>query len=184
MGKKLNIQFVQKLPHTELLRIARNKINDLTPEARQVLKEELLRRNLDPNLSDSLNYPTTAAPVETKNAKSFEFAILFALLFGPFGTLYVSADYGIILIGLGVIGFVLLNYIGLAIVWIISIIIAFQVSSNSKSSNSETTQPTNDRESLLKQLTQLYSLKEKKVITEDIYEQERQKILKALDTTQ
>ena len=187
MSEGLNIQFVrdnyQRLPDTELLRIAKNDINDLMPEARQVLEEELLRRNLDLNSYDSLNYQTSDQ-VETKSVKSFEFALLFAFLFGPFGTLYVSATYGIILIILGVIGFAFLNYIGLAIVWIISIVVAFQATSNSKNSNGVTIQHSNDRENLLNQLTQLHSLKEKKVITEDIYEQERQKILKTLDTTQ
>ena len=44
MSEGLNIQFVrdnyQRLPDTELLRIAKNDINDLMPEARQVLEEE------------------------------------------------------------------------------------------------------------------------------------------------
>ena len=180
MSKRLNIQFVQEMPDTEILRIAKNKINDLTPEAREVLEEELLRRNLYLNTSDSFNYPTSAGHVETKHAKSIEFAFLLALFFGPFGTLYVSATYGIILITLGVIGFALLNFIGLAIVWIISIVIALQVSDNSKNSHDETIQPTKDRAGILNQLSQLHTLKEKGIIPEEIYEQERKKALAKL----
>lgn len=188
MSEGLNIQFVQdyyqRLTDTELLRIAKKDLNDLTSEAQRILEEELFTRNLQLNSYGDLNSQTLIEQVETKNVKSFEFAFLFAFLFGPFGVLYVSTTYGIILIVLGVIGFGLLNYIGLAIVWVLSIVVAFQATSNSKSSNNLPIRPSIDRESLLNQLTQLYSLRENKVITEVIYEQERQKVLRALETTQ
>lgn len=185
MSDGLDIQFIresyQRMPDKDILQIAQNDTG-LTPTARQVLEEELTKRNLDANTKIESEIPTDNH--EESNPKSFEFALLFAFLFGPFGTLYVSATYGIMLIILGVLAFALLNYIGLAIIWVISIIIAFQTSSKSKSATQITTTHTTDRESLLNQLTQLHSLKEKNVITEDVYEVERLKIIKALDATQ
>jgi len=185
MSDGLDIQFIrdsyQRMTDKDILQIAQ-KDTGLTSAARQVLEEELAKRNLDPN-TKIIESEISADIHQESNPKSFEFALLFAFLFGPFGTLYVSATYGIVLIILGVVAVVFLNYIGLAIIWIISIIIAFQTSSKSKVATQNTARHTADRESLLNQLTQLHSLKEKNVITEEEYEAERLKIIKALDTT-
>ena len=186
MTDGLDIQFIresyQRMTDKDILQIAQNDTG-LTPAARQVLEEELANRNIDPkttNIEDEI----PANFHQEGNPKSFEFSLLFTFLFGPFGILYVSVTYGIVLIILGAIAFALLDYIGLAIIWVISIIVAFQMSSKSKIATHINTTKTADRESLLNQLTQLHSLKEKNVITEDVYEAERLKIFKALDTTQ
>ncbi|MEK7200476.1 MAG: hypothetical protein AAB212_11250, partial [Bacteroidota bacterium] len=153
MSDGLDIQFLrdsyQRMIDKDILQIARKDINDLTPEARQVLEEELLKRNLDPNINESLPQEIQTDEEQTATPKSFEFALLFAFIFGPFGILYVSATYGIILIILGVLAFALLGYIGLAIIWIISIIVAFQTSSKTKGTTKVVSKTTTDRESLL-----------------------------------
>ena len=53
----------------------------------------------------------------------------------------------------------------------------------SKTPTLQATTPTTDRETLLNQLSQLHSLKEKGVVTEEIYEQERLRILDKLAKT-
>lgn len=190
MTTEIDIQLVrdcyQKMTDEELIRVVRKGVSDLTQEAQDVVNEEVKRRNLDTNpanyLDDeqSINQQTVAT---ANNNKSFEFALLFALLFGPFGLLYVSITNGIILIILGLVGIFTLGYVGLIIVWTISVILAITATSNSnnKTSTRTTISNSDNRESFLNQLSQLHSLKEKNVITDEIYEQERRKILAKLD---
>ena len=189
MATGIDIQFVrdfyQKMTDEELF-VAIKEVANLTEEAQEVVHEEVKRRNLDTNPSNFLDEGESnnqQTVLTENNNKSFEFALLFALLFGPFGLLYVSITNGLILIVLAIVGVLTLGYLGLIIAWIISVILAI---TSTRNTNSKTiTRPTisnsDNRESLLNQLSQLHSLKEKNVITDEIYEQERQKVLAKLN---
>jgi hypothetical protein len=180
MATGIDIQLVrdryQKMADEELIRVATKEITNLTPEAQDIVNEELQRRNL--NTSNFLTNNQQPV-VTTNNNKSFEFAFLFALLFGPLGLLYVSIINGIILIIVGLAAVWTLGYVGLGIVWIISIVLAITATTKTKNKTIPTTETSNpdDRDNLLNQLSQLHSLKEKGVIADDIYEQERVRIL-------
>jgi hypothetical protein len=140
------------------------------------------------------NYQQTV--VVTGNQKSVGVAFLLAFFFGPLGLLYVSVTGGILLFIIGIfVGVVTLGY-GLIFIWIISIVWAIIAASNSQSNtiisrtniSAQTTSVRNivnevpvDKAGLLNQLSQLHSLREKNVITEEIYEKERQLILAKLE---
>jgi hypothetical protein len=142
--------------------------------------------------------PSYHTVVVVNEGKSVGLAFLLAFLFGPLGLLYASVTGGIVMIILSIfIGSVTLGA-GLIITWIISIIWAVVAAGNSKQNS--TTVVTNNppvyqttsveapkippspinKESLLNQLSQLHTLKEKGVLTEEIYEKERQIILDKL----
>ena len=121
MSNGLDIQFIresyQKMTDNELIRIATKESSGLTQEAQQVLDQEIDRRNIDLTSINNLGNELNKKHVVIKDKRSLEFALLFTFLFGPFGLLYVSVTYGIILIVLGIIGFETLGYIGLILVW-------------------------------------------------------------------
>ncbi|MEP7318843.1 MAG: hypothetical protein ABI921_08870, partial [Panacibacter sp.] len=54
MGSGIDIEFVreayQKMPDQELIRVLTQDAAGLTPEAQEVVKEEIKKRNLDPNI--------------------------------------------------------------------------------------------------------------------------------------
>ncbi|HEY8660070.1 MAG TPA: hypothetical protein VIL78_13640 [Hanamia sp.] len=189
MSTGIDIQFVrenyQKMTDEELIRISTKDFTDLTQEAQEVVIEELKKRNLNTNasnVSDEIQINNQQTFAEVNSSKSFEFALLFAFLFGPFGLLYVSITYGIVMIVLALVGFLTLSYAGLILIWILSVIFAINATRNSKNIISTTTKSnSDDRQILLNQLSQLHSLKEKNVITDEIYEQERHKILALFD---
>ena len=190
MTTGIDIQFVrdfyQKMTDEELIRVAIKEVAHLTDEAQEVVREEVKRRNLDTNPSNFLDEGQSnnqQTVLTESNSKSFEFALLFALLFGPFGLLYVSVANGLILIVVAIVGVLTLGYLGLLIAWIISVILAITSTrnTNTKTITRTTISNSDNRESFLNQLSQLHSLKEKNVITDEIYEQERQKVLAKLD---
>jgi flagellar basal body-associated protein FliL len=133
--------------------------------------------------------------VIVNEGKSVGLAFLLAFLFGPLGLLYASVVGGIIMIVLSIIIGAMTLGAGLIITWIISIVWAVIAAGDSKQNSttvvthSESNIPganaeanrmapsSNNRESLLNQLSQLHTLKEKGVLTEEIYETERQIIL-------
>src|ERR1022692_4132714 len=111
MSTGIDIQFVrdfyQKMPDHELMRVAIKEVPNLTEEAQEVVNEEVKRRNLDTNSSiylDEEQGNNQQTVLTENNNKSFEFALLFALFFGPFGLLYVSVTSGLILIVLAIVG--------------------------------------------------------------------------------
>jgi hypothetical protein len=184
----IDIQFVrdryQKMTDEELIHVVNSEINNLTQEAQNIVNEEVKQRDLDTNSSNFLeNGQSNSKTIATNgNGKSFEFALLFTLLFGPLGLLYVSITNGIILTILSLALILILGtfgYLGLIIVWIISIILAITATAKTNNKTIQTTKISNsdDRDNLLNQLSQLHLLKEKGVITDDIYEQERLRIL-------
>ena len=183
IDKDLVRDFYLKMTDTELIKIAIKEIDNLTKEAQEIVAEELKRRNLNTSsnnlLEEDLN--KNQQRVITQSNKKFEFALLFALLFGPFGVLYVSITYGLILIALGILGVIVLGLVGLILVWIISVVLAITSTNKTTTISTIRTPNSSNRESLLNQLSQLHTLKEKNVITDDIYEQERKKILTTLD---
>ena len=170
----------QKMTDDELLRSAIEGRNELTQEGQQILDEEIKKRNLNINSIKLKPEETYSSQEATNNGKSIEFALLFTFLFGPFGLLYVSITYGIVLIVLGIIGFAVFDIVGVILVWLLSIAIAFTTTKNSTNNNFTKVQPTYDKESILNQLSQLHTLKEKGIIPEEIYEQEKQKALNKL----
>ena len=149
--------------------------------------------------------PTSPPPTQTvvvvNQGKSVGVAFLLTFFFGPLGLLYASVAGGIIMIILSiVIGIVTLGA-GLVFTWIVSII--WGVAAASSAGQQSTTVVTNNspvhqpppvteqkpaassatKESLLNQLSQLHQLREKGVLTEEIYERERQHILDKLSGT-
>ena len=170
----------QKMTDDELLRSAIETRNELTLEGQQILDEEIKKRNLNINSRKLIPEEIYASQEVTNNGKSLEFALLFTFLFGPFGLLYVSITYGITLIVLGIIGFAVFDIVGVVLVWLLSLVIAFTTTKNSTNNNFTKVQPTYEKESILNQLSQLHTLKEKGVIPEEIYEQERKKALAKL----
>lgn len=184
MNDGIDIQLVrnsyQKMTDDELVRSAMEARNELTPEGQKVLDEEIEKRNLDINSIKLVPEEIYKNNEIAGSVKSREFALLFTFLFGPFGLLYVSITYGIVLIVLGIIGFAVFAQIGVILVWLLSIAIAFTATKNSNNNNLAKAQPTYDKDSILNQLSQLHTLKEKGVIPEEIYEQEKQKTLNKL----
>jgi len=183
IDKDLVRDFYLTMTDKELIKVAIKEIDNLTQEAQEIIAEEVRRRNLDTAsynlLEDDLNINQHRVIVQSN--KKLEFALLFALLFGPFGVLYVSVTYGLILIALSIIGAFTIGIVGLVLVWIISIVFAITSTNKTTTVSTIKTNNSSNRESLLNQLSQLHTLKEKNVITDDIYEQERQKILTILD---
>lgn len=135
--------------------------------------------------------------VVVNEGKSVGLAFLLAFFFGPLGLLYASVAGGFIMIILSIfIGVVTLG-MGLIVTWIICILWAVIAAGNSRpnsttivTNNSSNAQPPkvevspkpplHNKESLLNQLSQIHNLKEKGVLTEEVYEQEKQRILDKL----
>lgn len=184
MNNNIDIKLVrhtyQKMTDDELLRSAIEARNELTLEGLQILDEEIKKRNLNIDSVKLIPEEIYASQEVTNNGKSLEFALLFTFLFGPFGLLYVSITYGIVLIVLGIIGFAMFDQVGVVLVWLLSIAIALITTKTSTNNKSTKVQPTYDKDSILNQLSQLHNLKEKGVIPEEIYEQEKQKALNKL----
>ena len=166
------------MTNDQILDIASKDLSSLTLEAQDVLKNEMTVRNLILELkTDS---PITKNKDTTTNIKSFEFALLFAFLFGPLGLFYVSITAGIIMIAIAIIGFITLDYLGLSIAWFICIVLIFILVKRPTNKSVTENKISTPNGTILEQLSQLHSLKEKNVITEDIYEKERQKLLSLL----
>lgn len=142
--------------------------------------------------------PTHQTVVVVNEGKSVGTAFLLAFLFGPLGLLYASVTGGIIMLVISIFVGVVTLGTGLIITWVISIIWAVSAAGNSKSTSTTVVSnnppayktpvtpvpppfvPASTKESLLNQLSQLHSLMEKGVLTEEIYEKERQMVLDKL----
>jgi hypothetical protein len=189
MSKEIDVQFIrqnyQKMTDDEIIRITTKDFPDLTIEAQEIAAEEVKRRNLDTSVKIDLNneeqIQNQQTFIEVNDSKSFELALLLAFLFGPLGLLYTSITNGLFMIILGFIGFAALNYVGLIVAWILSIILAIKETRYLKTNTRSTILNSDNRQVLLDQLSQLHSLREKNVITDDIYEQERKKIMSLFD---
>lgn len=155
--------------------------------------------------SGQVNYST----VVVNEGKSTGLAFLLTFLFGPLGLFYVSISGGIIMILVSiVVGALTLGY-GLIITWIICMIWAVSAAGETKTTSTvvSSTIPTGhssvgdqnmkknpsqtiaanpsnkegqDSAAILQELSQLHDLKQKGVLTEDIYEQQKARLLQKL----
>lgn len=164
-------------------------------------------RNAQPNAAAHSYPPAPLASSQTvvviDKGKSVAVAFLLAFLLGPLGLLYASVTGGILMIIVSAIVAVATMGLGLPVTWLISIIWAVVAAANSKTTSttvvassmsnsgaltstpplpSENSAGSSEKDSLLNQLTQLHALKEKGVLNQEIYEQQRQIIVAKLAT--